>query len=270
MQRVEFSAQQVHRFNADLQVLADRAFIESVGRTRQFDFTVQRLVRNAEQRAVRDPQAITLRCNRAAFHVHGHGAGQVDQRSFLRPAQFPVTVVVGQHGAGAQAFFQIIALLASDIGGSLLQRHLHFRQGRDRDVRRHHTVENAVATHVSVGQHIVADGLRLTQAAAVADHQPAMRTQHRQVVGDVLGVGRADADVDQRHAVAIAGDQVIGRHLVSVPDHTGRNRRCFAVIHALLDDHVARQHHAHETRVAAQLFQTMDDELVDVAVIVGQ
>ncbi|MNX94904.1 hypothetical protein D3C86_1271520 [compost metagenome] len=42
------------------------------------------------------------------------------------------------------------------------------------------------------------------------------------------------------------------------------------MIHALFDDHVARQHHAHETRIAAQLLQTMDDELVDVAVIVGQ
>jgi hypothetical protein len=72
-----------------------------------------------------------------------------------------------------------------------------------------------------VGQHVVADGLRLTQAAAVADHQPAVRAQHRQVVGDVLGVGRADADVDQGHAIAVGGDQVVGRHLVAVPDHAG-------------------------------------------------
>ncbi|MNZ88609.1 hypothetical protein D3C78_1075040 [compost metagenome] len=152
----------------------------------------------------------------------------------------------------------------------MLKRELHFGQRRNWYVRRHHPVENPVATHVGVGQHVVANGLRLTQAAAVTDHQPAVRAQHGQVVGDVLGVGRADTDVDQGHAVAIAGDQVIGRHLVAVPDHPGGNRRGFAVIHALFDDHVARQHHAHETRIAAQLLQAMDDELIDVAVIVGQ
>ena len=211
-----------------------------------------------------------MRCDRAAFHVHRDRAGQVDQRPFLSPAQFPVTVVVGQDRAGAQAFFQVVALLAGDVRCCLLQSKLHFGQCRDRNIRRHHAVENAVAAHIGVSQDVVADGLRLTQAAAVADHQPAMRTQHSQVIGDVLGIGRADADVDQGHAMAIVGDQVIGRHLVTVPDHTGGNRRGFAVIHALLDDHVARQNHAHETRVVAQLLQAMDDELVDVAVIVGQ
>ena len=32
--------------------------------------------------------------------------------------------------------------------------------------------------------------------ATVADHQPAVRAQHGQVVGDVLGIGRADADIN--------------------------------------------------------------------------
>ncbi len=231
---------------------------------------MQGFVRDAEQRAIRHPQAITLSGDGAAFHVHRHGAGQVDQRPLLRPAQLPVAVVVGQHGAGAQAFLQLVTLLAGDVRRRLLQGHLYFRQGRDRNVRRHDAIENPVAAHVSVGQHVIADRLRLTQAAAMADHQPAMRTQHGQMVGDVLGVGRADTDIHQRHAVAVAGDQVIGRHLVTVPDHAGSNRRGFTVVHAFFDDHVARQYHAHKTRIVAQLLQAMDDELVDITVVVGQ
>ena len=71
-------------------------------------------------------------------------------------------------------------------------------------------------------QHIVADGLRLPQPAAMSDHQPAMRAQHREVIGDGLGVRRPDADVDEGDAVfAIGGAQVIGRHLEPVP---GRGR----------------------------------------------
>ena len=71
-----------------------------------------------------------------------------------------------------------------------------------RDFGRHQVVEDVVAPQVAVGEHVVADRLRLPQAAAMADHQPAMRPQHREVVGDVLRVRGADADVDQRNAAA--------------------------------------------------------------------
>ncbi|MCY1407675.1 hypothetical protein D9M71_229820 [compost metagenome] len=97
-----------------------------------------------------------------------------------------------------------------------------------------------------------------------------MRAQHGQVVGDVLRVGRADADVHQGHAVAVAGDQVVGRHLEAVPFDAGDDGIGLARVHAALDDHVARQHHAHEARVVAQARQAGVDELVDVAVVVGQ
>jgi len=156
-------------------VLADRTLIERVGRTRQLDLAVQGFVRYAQQGAVRHAQTVTLGGDGAAFHVHGHGTGQVDQRPLLGPAQFPVPVVIGQHGTGAQAFFQLFAFFASDLGSRLLKRQLHFGQGRNRDVRRYHAVENPVAAHIGVGQYVVADGLGLAQAAAVADHQPAMR-----------------------------------------------------------------------------------------------
>ena len=104
----------------------------------------------------------------------------------------------------------------------------------------------------------------------MADHQPAVRTQYRQVIGDVLGVGRADTDIDQGDAIPIGGLQVVGGHLVLVPDHAVQHRLHFPFGHATLDHHVARQHHAAEPRVAEQHVQSVADELIDVAVIVGQ
>ncbi len=69
-----------------------------------------------------------------------------------------------------------------------------------------------------MGQHVVADALALPQAAAMADHQPAMGAKHGEVVGDVLGVGGADADIDQGDAaLAVIAAQMIGGHLEAVP-----------------------------------------------------
>jgi hypothetical protein len=70
-----------------------------------------------------------------------------------------------------------------------------------------------VLAHVAVGQHIVAELLAVAQAGAVAQHDPGVRAQHGDVVGDGLGVGRADADVDHGDAGAVGAHQVVGRHL---------------------------------------------------------
>ncbi|MNZ28392.1 hypothetical protein D3C78_456200 [compost metagenome] len=70
--------------------------------------------------------------------------------------------------------------------------------------------------------------------------------------------------------MAIGCDEVIGRHLVAVPDHAVDDGLHLAFVHATVHRHVARKHHAHETRVVAQLVQAVADELVDVAVVVGQ
>jgi hypothetical protein len=59
-----------------------------------------------------------------------------------------------------------------------------------------------VFAHVGVGQHVVAQLLAVAQAGAVAQHQPGVRPQHGDVVGDGLGVGRAHADVDHGDAAA--------------------------------------------------------------------
>ena len=47
----------------------------------------------------------------------------------------------------------------------------------------------------------------------MAEHQPGMRPQHGDVVGDVAGVGRAGADVDHGDAAIVRLDQMKGRHL---------------------------------------------------------
>src|SRR3546814_2609354 len=64
-----------------------------------------------------------------------------------------------------------------------------------------------------MGEHIVAKLLRTAQAPAMADHQPAMRAQHRQMIGDRLGVRWSDTDIDQRHAELVFTHKMIGRHL---------------------------------------------------------
>jgi hypothetical protein len=70
-----------------------------------------------------------------------------------------------------------------------------------------------ILAQVGMGQHEVAQPLRIAQPRAMADHQPGMRAQHRDVVGRRLGVRGADADVDQRDALAVRALEVIGRHL---------------------------------------------------------
>ena len=104
------AAQDVERRKADHQVLADRALVEGVGGAGQLDLAMQRLVGDAEQRAVGHAQPVALRRDGAALHVDRDGARQVDLAPLLAPAQLPVAVVVGHDRAGAQALLQLVAL----------------------------------------------------------------------------------------------------------------------------------------------------------------
>jgi hypothetical protein len=76
-----------------------------------------------------------------------------------------------------------------------------------------------VFAHIAVGQHIVTQMLGVAQAGAVAQHDPGMRAQHRDVVGDGLGVGRAHANVDHGDATAVGAHQVVGGHLRQARGH---------------------------------------------------
>ena len=55
-----------------------------------------------------------------------------------------------------------------------------------------------------------------------------------------------------------------------MPDHAADDCLGFALLHTSLDDHIARQHHAHEAGVIAQHVEAVANELIDVTVIVGQ
>jgi hypothetical protein len=202
----------------------DRPLVEGVGLAGQLDLAVQRLVGDAQQRAVGGAEAVALGGDGGALHVDGHGARLVEAQRAQAVAQLPVAVVGGDHGAGAQARLQRIAALAGDDLGRALQGDLHLGDRRDRDLRRQDVVQHMVVAQIGVGQHIVADGLAGAQAAAVADHQPGLGPQHRQVVGDGLGVGGPDADVDQRDPAPVGRGQVVGRHLVLAPGRRGHRR----------------------------------------------
>ena len=76
-----------------------------------------------------------------------------------------------------------------------------------------------VFAHITVREHVVAELLRVAQARAMAEHDPGMRAQDGDVVGDGLGVGRADADVDHADAAAVGAHQVVGRHLRQARRH---------------------------------------------------
>ncbi|MNE88320.1 hypothetical protein D3C80_1856190 [compost metagenome] len=58
-----------HRTNTDLQMLCDLPLVELCRHARQFQFAMQRLVGNTEQRAVWDAEAEPIGCNRGGLHV---------------------------------------------------------------------------------------------------------------------------------------------------------------------------------------------------------
>ena len=181
---------------------ATARLVEGVGGARQLDLAVQRLVGDAQQRAVGHPQADSLGGDRAALHVDGDGARQVDAPPLLGVAQLPVAVVVGDDGAGAQALLQRLARLAGD-------------DARPRPAARSAprpapgSARRAAPARRGCGPGADRRApARSRRSAATARRPPQwptisqqLRAQHREVVGDVLGVGRADADVDQGHAL---------------------------------------------------------------------
>jgi hypothetical protein len=91
------------------------------------------------------------------------------------------------------------------------------------------------------------------------------------MVGDVLGVRRADADVDQRDAaVAIAARQMIAGHLVTVPLRASHDKCCFRIRHATGNAAAAWQIQHGVGALSLQLFQAPLHELVHIAVIIGE
>ncbi len=124
-----------------------------------------------------------------------------------------------------------------------------------------------VVAQIGMGQHIIADPLARSQAAAMADHQPRLRSYDREVIGDGLGIGRANADVNQCDAGAVGRDQVIGRHLVPPPRAVGDE---FFGIVARFDHNAACARHRRIARFGTKLFACPADEFIDIAVVIGE
>ncbi|MDT4883250.1 hypothetical protein FQZ97_1192770 [compost metagenome] len=70
-----------------------------------------------------------------------------------------------------------------------------------------------IFTHIGMRQHIIAELLAVTQTCTMAQHQPGMRPQHCNVVGNGFGIGRANANIDHGDARMITALQMIGGHL---------------------------------------------------------
>ena len=182
-------------------------------------------------------------------------------------AQFPVAVVDGGDRAGAHDALEVVARKPSHFGNRLLQRHLDLGQRRDRHPHRQVVVQHVVLAHIGMGQHVVAQRLRVAQPGAVAEHHPGMRPQHRDMVGYRLGVGRPDADIDHRDAAVVRLFEMIGRHLWQARRRGARR----GVAVAGQSDEVAR---FDERGVAAASVRHQGAgagaELVDVELVVGE
>ena len=158
-------------------------------------------------------------------------------------------------------------MLPRHLDRSARQRLLHFRDGRQRNLRRQDGVENVVVAQIGVGEHVVADPLAGPQPAAMADHQPGFRAQHGQMVAYRLRVGRTHPDIDQRDARASFTDQVVGGHLVASPGGIGQ------LVARVLGRAGQPQTAGAGERgigVRTQLTARPIDELVDIAVVVGE
>ena len=121
-----------------LRCCADRALVEGVGRARQLDLAVQRLVGDAEQRAVGHAQAVALGrdacrspCRPRWRATRLMRRRSCDQRSSQLRSSLVTTVPVRSRR------FSASPSLAGDPRRRLLQRDLHLGQRRDRHLRRH-------------------------------------------------------------------------------------------------------------------------------------
>ena len=217
VQALAFAAQEAERLDADPEVLADRALVEVVGLPGQLELAVDRLVRHAEQSPVGHAEAVALRGDSRRFHVDRDRPALVEaladwvkrssqlrssvvttvpvrRRVFTLSSSPPVTSTAASNSALCTS-----AIAGSGISaGSTSSRTWSSRK-------------------IGVGEHIIADALARSQAAAMADHQPHFGPQHRDMVADRLRVRRTDADVDQGDPDAPVGHQMVGRHLVPPP-----------------------------------------------------
>ena len=179
-------------------------------------------------------------------------------------AQLPVAVVDGGHGAGAHDPFQVVAFVFGDVRHGLFQGHLDLGQRRNGHPDGQIVVQNVVFTEITVGEDEIAQPLGVSEARAMADHQPGMGAQDGDVIGGCFGVRGADADVDQGDAGTVFPFEVEGRHL-------GKARGGLQRLIGVSDHRVAR---ADKGGIAAggvgQHLAGVGFEFVDVELVVGE
>jgi len=103
----------------------------------------------------------------------------------------------------------------------------------------------------------------------MADHQPRLRPHHREMIADRLGVGRADADIDQADPFAAGGDEVIGRHLMPPPAALHHRRDGIGRVLGHIDPAGRRKAAIRAVRLL-QFVHRPTDEFVHVPDIVGE
>ena len=80
--------------------------------------------------------------------------------------------------------FSFVAGQARDLADRFLQRDLDLGQCGNGHPDRQVVVEDMILAHIGVRQNVIAQRLGVAQARAVAKHQPGMRAQHGDVVGN--------------------------------------------------------------------------------------
>ena len=192
----------------DLDVLAAAGGVEALGIRAELRLGVQRFVADREQGGGGDPVAESVRGHGRGLHVHGEGARLTEAIFGLGQVQLPVPVRGGVNDSHPAAQAPGCQLAEQQ----RVQRVVRY----DRNAQRQHVVKDTVIAHVGGRQHQVPDFLVVAQASTVPDHQHQVRAQHREVIGDRLGVRRPDSYVHHGHA-RTPGKHVVPRgHLAAI------------------------------------------------------
>src|SRR5208282_1741103 len=90
------------------------------------------------------------------------------------------------------------------------------------------------------------------------------------MVGNGLGVRRADADIDQRYALMVRRCEMIGGHLRAMPGGRGDERGGLAGRVVGVDTEISGQVQPVVWTAGPQLLESPLDELVHIAMIICQ
>src|SRR5262249_47029955 len=95
------------RFQADLKMLSDPLAIELVGHTGELDFTMERLVRDAEQGAIGHAEAEAVSGDRCRLHIERDSARLRQTPDDARIADLPVAIIYTWDRSGAHHALQL-------------------------------------------------------------------------------------------------------------------------------------------------------------------